>query len=183
MASLFPFFRVRNALNRPLPGTCGLKNARFRTHPATRLDLCARLAPFPVPCLSLPVHTLPLHWTGVLKNARFRIHPATRVDLCAHLAPFSPFPHCLSSVPVCTPHSKNGRACGTELPLAEMGMRGGCGEPARWQCSERCRSRRHDGVCLTTVRHAPGVAKKEELAVKRTGKRPISDTGRGDTRP
>jgi len=36
----------------------------------------------------------------------------------------------------------------------------------------------HDGVCVTTVRRAAGVAKKEELAVKRTGKGPISDSGR-----
>ena len=33
-------------------------------------------------------------------------------------------------------------------------------------CRERCL---HDGVCLTTVRRAEGVAKREELAVKRPG--------------
>ncbi len=53
---------------------------------------------------------------------------------------------------------EGGRGC----PEATLTKKGPCGSP----CRERCL---HDGVCLTTVRRAEGVAKREELAVKRPG--------------
>ena len=53
---------------------------------------------------------------------------------------------------------EGGRGC-SEATLTKKG-------PSVGLCRERCL---HDGVCLTTVRRAEGVAKREELAVKRPG--------------
>ena len=48
------------------------------------------------------------------------------------------------------------------MVLEELAETGVCGGLWREWCV-------HDGVCLTTVRRAEGVAKREESAVKRPG--------------